>query len=623
MPRPVSEILERLYQTPIVRTFAVDRKTVDQSARTVQLAFASDKPIEDWFGLLSLTMSKKAMRSERLKSGAPLLMDHDPRDVVGVIENHSIGTDGLARATVRFGESPRAQEIFRDVQTGIRPNVSVGLACHALQFEGEVNGIPTYRSDDWEPLEISIVSIPADISVGVGRSIQKVRNNMPEEFEGNNQHQLTGNVAIATEIRAWGKAFQCEDLATSYLRRSVDDNGNFTGTKEQFLATVRAAQPPTVKGPQISAVDQAARSGGPVELAHSVPRHSVRNFTGEGAQERAYRFGQWVAGTLLGNQQAREWCNNRGMLNRAMSEGSNERGGYLVPEEFASDLIVLVEQHGVYRRNANVVTMNSDSYSTPRLTADLAATFVGESQSGTNDEMEYDRLSLVAKKIMILAPFSSELSDDSTISIGDQLAGSAGRAFALKEDQCGFNGDGTSTYGGMQGICTKLKDVDTVIANIAGLQVGTGNAYSELTLADFEGVVARLPVYADMHAKWFVSKRFYWNVMVKLLLAAGSGVTATEIEDARNQKFLGYPVEYVQTMPTTEANSQVCALLGDLAMGALFGDRRSIRISLSDQPLFEQDDWLFKATERFDVNVHGVGDTNAAGPIVGLITAAS
>lgn len=433
----------------------------------------------------------------------------------------------------------------------------------------------------------------------------------------------TGFATPRQEINDWARVLGGRDAETirGYLGRCVR-SGN-EPTIEGMRSALRSAQPPTVPGPTMPAAEAAYRQGGGIELARSVPRHSVRNFTGDGAEDRAYRFGQWVAGTLLGNQQARQWCEQRGLLQRAMSEGSNERGGYLVPEEFASDLIILVEKYGVFRRNANVISMNSDSYSTPRLTNELAATFVGESQEGTDDELNYDRLSLVAKKIMTLAPFSSELSDDATISIGDQLAGSAARAFAKKEDESGFNGDGTSTYGGMTGIREKLKDVSGVIANIAGLQVGSGNAYSELALVDFEGVVARLPEYADMNAKWYVSKRFYWNVMVKLLLASGSGVTATEIEDARQQKFLGYPVEFAQVMPTTEANSQVCALLGDLAMGALFGDRRSIRISLSDQPLFRQDDWLFKATERFDVNVHGVGDTTVAGPIVGLITAAS
>src|SRR5690349_946572 len=114
-----TEILERLQREPIIRTFAVDREAVDEESRTVQVAFASDKPIDHWFGQLALTMNKKSMRSDRLKAGAPLLMDHNTRDLVGVVESHSVDADGIARAVVRFGESTRAEEIFRDVQKGI------------------------------------------------------------------------------------------------------------------------------------------------------------------------------------------------------------------------------------------------------------------------------------------------------------------------------------------------------------------------------------------------------------------------------------------------------------------------------------------------------------------------
>ncbi|HMS10339.1 MAG TPA: phage major capsid protein, partial [Pyrinomonadaceae bacterium] len=106
--------------------------------------------------------------------------------------------------------------------------------------------------------------------------------------------------------------------------------------------------------------------------------------------------------------------------------------------------------------------------------------------------------------------------------------------------------------------------------------------------------------------------------------ASGNGVTATEIEDARNRRFLGYPVVFSQVMPSTEANSQVCAVFGDLSLGARLGDRRAFTTAIDDSILFRKDALLFRATARFDINVrYGVGDTTKAGPIVGLITAGS
>jgi HK97 family phage major capsid protein len=92
---------------------------------------------------------------------------------------------------------------------------------------------------------------------------------------------------------------------------------------------------------------------------------------------------------------------------------------------------------------------------------------------------------------------------------------------------------------------------------------------------------------------------------------------------------LGYPVEFSQVMPSTEANSQVCAVLGDFSKGAAFGDRQQESIAFSEhatiggENVFERNQIAIRGTERFDIVVHDVGDANDAGPIVGLQTAGS
>ncbi|MFN6963961.1 MAG: phage major capsid protein [Pyrinomonadaceae bacterium] len=618
-----SEILQKLRQSPIHRTFAISRGAIDESKRTVDLAFASNKPIEHWFGKLELSMKPGAMRDERLRSGAPLLVEHDRRDQVGVVESHSVGRDGFARATVRFSDSTRGEEIFRDVKNGIRKNVSVGFLIHNLELIDESKGeLPTYRSDAWEPFEISIVSVPADIAVGVGRSKEGERMSK----ENNNVTELTGDLAAADEVRQWGQVLNESAFASDYLLRAV--GAGVEPSKDGFFAALRsrdAGRPPAAM-PRLSAEEEAFRQGGIYEPAHSIPRHGkVRSFEGPDAERRAYRFGQWLLGGPLGNMAARAWCVQNGlMLSRAQVESVNEKGGFLVPEEFGNDLVDLVERYGVFRQNARVIPMASETRSDPAIAGELNSQFVAEMQEGSESDLDIGMISLTAKKHMVLVPFSSEVNEDSAVSIGDLLAEQCARAFAKKEDLCGFNGDATSAFGGITGLREALKSIDANPANIAGLQVGSGNAYSELTLADFEGVVGRLPEYADTGAaKWYVSRRFYWNVMVKLLLTNANS-TASEVEDARNQKFLGYPVVFSQVLPTTEANSQVCALFGDLTLGARLGDRRRITIAIDDSTYFKKDALLLRATSRFDINcAYGVGDTSAAGPIVGLITASS
>ena len=157
--------------TRVERALTFERAQVDAAARTVEVAFSSETPYERWWGIEVLDNTATAVRLGRLTSGGPLLMDHDTRDQVGVIESVRIDADRVGRAVVRFGKSARAEEVWQDVQDGIRRNVSVGYAIHkATLVETSDTGADTYRITDWEPLEISLVSVPADASVGIGRS---------------------------------------------------------------------------------------------------------------------------------------------------------------------------------------------------------------------------------------------------------------------------------------------------------------------------------------------------------------------------------------------------------------------------------------------------------------------
>lgn len=162
------------------RAFSVVRQSINADARTVELAFASEAPYQRWWGTEILECTAQAIRMHRMADGrGPLLCDHDTRDHIGVIESVVIGADRVVRATVRFGNSARASEVFQDVIDGIRTNVSVGYIIHRavlVEYDNTTeDDNDTYRVVDWEPLEISMVSVPADHLVGVGRSAEDPR----------------------------------------------------------------------------------------------------------------------------------------------------------------------------------------------------------------------------------------------------------------------------------------------------------------------------------------------------------------------------------------------------------------------------------------------------------------
>jgi len=224
---------------------------------------------------------------------------------------------------------------------------------------------------------------------------------------------------------------------------------------------------------------------------------------------------------------------------------------------------------------------------------------------------------------MTLTALDSELNEDAAIAIGELIGFLIGQAFAQKEDEVGFLGDGTSTYFGHTGIAGALRAVHATIASIKSLVVSDTDAtYANISLANLDNVCGILPDSADNgEAKWYCSRMFYYTVMVRLAMAAG-GANATEILSgsvSREKTFLGYPVEFTQAMPKTQAASQICAILGNLNLGAYLGDRRKLTIDRSTEAYFTTDQIGIRGTERVAPTVHGVGDTTNAGPICGLI----
>lgn len=151
------------------RAAAMDAKIIDEKNRTAHIAVSSELPVERSFGKEILVHDSGAIDLGFLQSGrAPLLLDHDMEKQIGVIESVELSGDRKLRAKVRFGRSALAQEVFQDVVDGIRSNVSVGYRIGKM--ERSTTSKDEYFVRSWSPMEVSVVSIPADPSVGVGRS---------------------------------------------------------------------------------------------------------------------------------------------------------------------------------------------------------------------------------------------------------------------------------------------------------------------------------------------------------------------------------------------------------------------------------------------------------------------
>ena len=170
---------------------------VDTDSRTVELSFSSETPYGRWFGDEILCHDEECINLERFSNGlGTVLFNHDRDAVVGHIEKVWL-EDNRGKALVRFDTDEQSETIFQKVQSGTLQGVSVGYAIYRYEVlededtkstNGRFNG-PAYVVTDWEPLEISIVSVPADATVGVGRSAEEIHTSIDTQEDNTRMDQ--------------------------------------------------------------------------------------------------------------------------------------------------------------------------------------------------------------------------------------------------------------------------------------------------------------------------------------------------------------------------------------------------------------------------------------------------
>ena len=189
------------------RAVNMDNPGIDQENRRVTVGVSSEEPVRRSFGLEVIDHSADSMDLTFLRSGrAPLLLDHNMTQVIGIVEGVELDeATRRLRAIVRFGKSGLAEEVFGDVVDGIRRNISVG---YELNGRVERKGDPDeYYRVKTKPLEVSIVSIPADMSeqIGVGRSHPPVTSPQTQERTENMENMephVDVEAAKADAVRA-------------------------------------------------------------------------------------------------------------------------------------------------------------------------------------------------------------------------------------------------------------------------------------------------------------------------------------------------------------------------------------------------------------------------------------
>ena len=162
----------------LTRELVLDIKASEADSRRVTLSFSSEEPYERWFGPEILDHKEGAANFERLQNIGCVLFNHNRDAVIAkIVSVRNVNSRG--EAEIEFDNDELSEKIYQKVKNKTLKGVSVGYIVNRYEqikdgkksADGRFKG-PCYVATDWEPYEISIVSVPADPTVGVGRQIE-------------------------------------------------------------------------------------------------------------------------------------------------------------------------------------------------------------------------------------------------------------------------------------------------------------------------------------------------------------------------------------------------------------------------------------------------------------------
>lgn len=321
-----------------------------------------------------------------------------------------------------------------------------------------------------------------------------------------------------------------------------------------------------------------------VEVAAIPARAKAQKSKFFASSEDAYTAGMYFA-HLAGSSKA-------GEILAAQSVGTDDKGGFTVPDPLSASLVNLLEEYGVARRVCKRVVMSALTWTVPKVLGHATIYYPDEAQAVSESDVTFGQIQLTAGKLAGLVKMSTEVTEDSVISIVDTVVQSLAYAIAIEEDKNLFNG----VTGGINatGIKGDANVADTNVASVAAL------ALTDLTACT---VATGNPVVGQRN-EWYLNSTLYHGPIRDLLNAAG-GNTIGDLEGGQRPTLLGYPVNFVNVLPgsTASTSGDLLAVFGDLGIGCYFGDRRALNFQTLRELYAVNDQVGVVCTERIDVKV--------------------
>ena len=447
----VSENLteERTETAEVVhRAMSLEASPIDEEKRTVKIAISSEEPVARSFGNEVLEHSAEAIDLSFLASGrAPVLLDHDPEKVVGVIE--SVDLDSSARrlrATVRFGKGALAREAFDDVLDGIRANISVGYSISKMQKDSRDG--ETYIAKSWRPMEASLVSIPADVTVGVGRSSEQPKKPEIVTYVEDSKMSEVDIAAVEAQARqsASKNAAQILELGQRHGQSELAHKAIAEGTSiEEFRGSVleKIGSQRALEAQEIGLTKEQTKRFSLVKAIHALANPTDRRaqeaaaFEFEASRAAAEQYGRSAQGIMLPAEVMKNWKRDLNSADDAAIFGDDFRGGDFID--------VLRNASSVMQAGATMLTGLSGDVKIPKKTAAATAAWIAsEGGAAAESEMTVGQVSMNPKTLGAFTDVTRQLLIQSSLDVEALIRNDLTSAIALTIDKAGLEGAGTS-----------------------------------------------------------------------------------------------------------------------------------------------------------------------------------
>lgn len=414
----------------------------DAEKRTIELSFSSEDPYERWWGIEVLGHDSENVDLTRLNNNAPLLFNHNRDQYIGVIESAYI-KDKRGCSVVRLGTNDQANQIFQDIKDGILSKVSVGYEILEMRLESESNGVETYRVTRWKPYEVSIVTIPADDTVGIGRDAEltekeitiksnkrEVKKMDPEvNVEGVKAEAVKSDRARVQEILAIGEKYQLQDMA----REACSNGESLDLFRAKVLEKIGTAKPIDTKAAEVGMNEKELQR---YSLSKALSAHITGDWSKAGLEREA---SQAVAKML--RKDARGFYVPHDVLQRDLTTTA---GASIVATQTLSGsfIDVLRSRLVLGRLGAQTLSGLSGNIAIPKQSAGTTAYWIDEGEDTTNSDLTLGLLSLSPKTVSGKTGYTRQMLLQGNPSVDALVMRDLASTLGLAIDKAGFNGTG-------------------------------------------------------------------------------------------------------------------------------------------------------------------------------------